>query len=95
MSYLSFNCRQFWTVCLQFADSSYSQFFIPHHFPTQTMFPMFPIQTMFPNMEDAEINSRLVGYCSDQVICMKMIIGLMIILAIDHLMINRATALTR
>ena len=50
---------------------------------------------MFPNMEDAEINSRLVGYCSDQVICMKMIIGLMIILAIDHLMINRATALTR
>ena len=27
---------------------------------------MFP-QTMFPEMEDAEINSRLVGYCSDQV----------------------------
>merc|ERR1719158_438943 len=23
-------------------------------------------QTMFPEMEDAEINSRLVGYCSDQ-----------------------------
>ena len=22
---------------------------------------------MFPDMEDAEINSRLVGYCSDQV----------------------------
>ena len=41
---------------------------------------------MFPNMEDAEINSRLVGYCSDQVICMKMIIDLMIILAIDHLL---------
>ena len=50
---------------------------------------------MFPNMEDAEINSRLVGYCSDQVICMKMIIDLIIILAIDHLMINRATALIR
>ena len=26
------------------------------------------LQTMFPDMEDAEINSRLVGYCSDQVI---------------------------
>jgi hypothetical protein len=24
-------------------------------------------QTMFPDIEDAEINSRLVGYCSDQV----------------------------
>ena len=23
-------------------------------------------QTMFPDIEDAEINSRLVGYCSDQ-----------------------------
>ncbi len=25
------------------------------------------LQTMFPDIEDAEINSRLVGYCSDQV----------------------------
>lgn len=24
------------------------------------------LQIMFPDIEDAEINSRLVGYCSDQ-----------------------------
>ena len=28
---------------------------------------LFNVQTMFPDIEDAEINSRLVGYCSDQV----------------------------
>ena len=39
--------------------------------PSQQPFVMVilsvSIQTMFPDMEDAEINSRLVGYCSDQV----------------------------
>ena len=28
-------------------------------------------KNQFPELEDAEINSRLVGYCSDQVISIK------------------------
>ena len=29
-------------------------------------------KNQFPELEDAEINSRLVGYCSDQVISIKL-----------------------
>ena len=33
---------------------------------------------MFPDMEDAEINSRLVGYCSDQVTLIMTMVIIMI-----------------
>ena len=49
-----------------------------------------PQQTMFPDMEDAEINSRLVGYCSDQVL--MMIIMVMVITYDDSYSSEQATS---
>ena len=40
---------------------------------------------MFPDMEDAEINSRLVGYCSDQV---TLIMTMVIIMIYDQNLIT-------
>ena len=65
--YLSVICLQFGTDCLQCRFKFFPIFnSSPISHPISIC--LLPTQTMFPNMEDAEINSRLVGYCSDQVI---------------------------